>query len=312
METLFTIIIPHFNLPLSLRRLLNSIPPRDDLEVLVVDDCSTKQLDELHKVKDEFKNVRWLSTNENGGGGKARNVGLENARGKYLIFADADDFFLPEFNPLLDKIKSSGLDFDLLFFNSNSVYEESLLKADRTKRVNDSFKRYKVNPEKSKALLQYTYGEPWGKIVKAELVRKNNIRFDETPIHNDTRFSYLVGFHARNILVEDITAYCVTDRLNSISKNINWDNLLVKAQVFSKKAAFLKENKITTTDPITFTPFLIAALKGKTDGISKFYRIYKDNGLSSSQIMSGIIKSTVFYIKNDFVGKLSRYLSLPS
>lgn len=45
MEYNYSLIIPHFNIPKLLRRLLSTVPKREDLQVIIVDDCSTKELD---------------------------------------------------------------------------------------------------------------------------------------------------------------------------------------------------------------------------------------------------------------------------
>jgi glycosyltransferase involved in cell wall biosynthesis len=120
----YTIIIPHYNIPRLLRRLLRTIPQREDLQVIVVDDCSPKEaLDEMAVLQTEFQNVEWYSTGTNGGGGKARNIGLQHAKGKYLIFADADDFFNLCFEETLDAYKDTS--YDEVLFVTNSVDTET-------------------------------------------------------------------------------------------------------------------------------------------------------------------------------------------
>lgn len=79
----YTLIIPHYNIPYLLQRLLKTVPQRIDLQVIIVDDCSTKDLDKLNQLKIDFKEIEWYSTGTNGGGGKARNVGLSHAKGQY-------------------------------------------------------------------------------------------------------------------------------------------------------------------------------------------------------------------------------------
>lgn len=47
----YSLIIPHYNTPDLLRRLLRTVTKRDDLQVIAVDDCSTKNLNKLDSVK---------------------------------------------------------------------------------------------------------------------------------------------------------------------------------------------------------------------------------------------------------------------
>ena len=77
----FSIIIPHKNIPSLLRRCINSIPNRSDLEIIVVDDNSDDNVvDDLKTINHE--NLQIIYTTENKGAGFARNVGLAHSSGK--------------------------------------------------------------------------------------------------------------------------------------------------------------------------------------------------------------------------------------
>ena len=68
----YSFIIPHYNIPELLERCLNSIPEREDVEVLVVDDCSPEDCQEkLRQLEQRFPRVTFLSTGKNGGAGRA-------------------------------------------------------------------------------------------------------------------------------------------------------------------------------------------------------------------------------------------------
>lgn len=112
----YSIIIPHKNTPLLLRRCLDSIPERDDIEVIIVDDNS------MNINWDDWKfntNVSLLKTYKNKGAGFARNIGLKRAVGKWILFADSDDFFSQQFTLLLDGYRDS--DYDIIYFRFFSV-----------------------------------------------------------------------------------------------------------------------------------------------------------------------------------------------
>lgn len=93
-EIVYSIIIPHKNIPDLLRRCLDSIPQRPDIQIIVVDDnsCSDK-VDFAHFPGREREGVEIVYTREGLGAGYARNVGLRHAKGRWLLFADADDYF---------------------------------------------------------------------------------------------------------------------------------------------------------------------------------------------------------------------------
>ena len=71
---LYSIVIPHYNSPNLLQRMLDSIPQREDIQVIVVDDCSTRQNVELLK-QCHHSNLEIVYLPENKGAGYARNIG---------------------------------------------------------------------------------------------------------------------------------------------------------------------------------------------------------------------------------------------
>ena len=93
-----SIIIPHYNSSNFLEKLLLSIPKKKDIQVIIVDDKS--ELSHL-KVIYELKKIYsfdFFQNNRDKGAGSCRNIGLEIAIGKWILFADSDDFFVNNFN----------------------------------------------------------------------------------------------------------------------------------------------------------------------------------------------------------------------
>ncbi|MCH5243094.1 MAG: glycosyltransferase family 2 protein [Muribaculaceae bacterium] len=276
----YTLIIPHYNIPHLLKRLLLTVPKRDDLQVIVVDDCSTEKLDELELLKKEYNWVEWYTTGINGGGGKARNIGLEHAKGQYLFFADADDFFLPNINDILNSYKYQN-NYDIVYFNAISLFSTTLKNSNRGR---DWQKLNKIlgSDQRINQYLKYEFGEPWCKLVKRELLLKNQIFFDEIPIHNDTLFSYMIGFYSEKIKIDNHAFYCITERETSVSKNLNIENLKIRVEVFSKKNRFLKDNNIKIFDKILLDAFLEAFKKNIALG--PLYEITGKYGFNKSLI----------------------------
>ena len=251
----YSLIIPHYNIPDLLKRLLTTVPNRKDLQVIVVDDCSNKDTNLLDELKKEYDWVEWYSTGTNGGGGKARNIGLSKAKGDYILFADADDFFFPNLDDLLNKTFSQD-SFDILFFNVTSLDSETFLPSNRGHHLHQMFLYAESDLDKAKLHLRYLFGEPWCKIIKRDLIEKYNIKFDETKIHNDTYFSYIVGHYAKEIILNPIAYYCLTTRDGSVSLKKNNENILIRQQIFAKKQRFLQDNKIELTDMLFISPYL--------------------------------------------------------
>ena len=219
----YSIIIPHKNIPELLRRCLDSIPRREDVQIIVVDDNSdTGKVDfnNFPGLNDPYVEVVF-GKNENGrkGAGYARNLGLERAKGKWLIFADADDFFNDCIGEELDRYV--GTDFDIIFFTTNSVNSETLQKAERGLLWNQFCVAALTDGDYT--MLKYHRYPPWAKFVSRKLIEDNKIRFQETIVANDVLFSILTGHFAEKIAVSLVPIYSLTERAGSLEMTTSFD-----------------------------------------------------------------------------------------
>lgn len=113
----FSIIIPLYNKQYTIANTIRNILTQSftDYEIIVVDDGSTdNSVDEVLKIND-FR-IRLLEK-KNGGPSSARNYGLDNARGKYGYFIDADDELLTDSLQLMYEVVSSHPTFFVFSFN---------------------------------------------------------------------------------------------------------------------------------------------------------------------------------------------------
>lgn len=241
----YSIIIPHKNTPHLLQRCLDSIPVRWDVQVIVVDDDSDP-------AKVDFSVFPGLSrdytevyfTKEGRGAGYARNIGLEKAKGKWIMFADSDDFFTPDFSGLTDKYRDSTC--DIICFSTLSVHSDDVdIKADRDYN-NKRIEGYLNDPgPDTEFQLRYCFVEPWAKMIRASLIFENDIRFQETMVLNDNWFSVNVGHLAAEICAERGAVYTVTYRENSLSsQRQSFRVVKTKMLVFNSIYWFFKKNGI--------------------------------------------------------------------
>lgn len=214
----FTFIIPHYNTPQLLLRCLNSIPTREDIQIIVIDDCSpnTPELSRIIEQIQQLPQIELYYTPQGGSAGRARNIGIEHALGKWLIFADADDFFSEQLEHLMDTYLNAKE--DVIFFNFQSVMSENISQiSHRESDYNTYFEEYRKKQNENNFRFQYI--TPWGKFIKRKLVEDYHIRFDEIRYANDVMFSILVGCTAKKILPIDIPLYIVTERHGSLTSN---------------------------------------------------------------------------------------------
>ena len=219
----YSIIIPHHNCPDLLRRLIDSIPEREDIQIIVVDDASDPQVVDFSSF--EFpanKNIEFYQVpkSESRWGGHARNVGIEHATGKWLLFADSDDFYTQEAFDVLDKYIDS--EYDVLYYNCKSVNSKTLEPASRANHINNLIYNYLKDPNKDNLdRLKYNAHEPWNKLVRHDFLTKFGIRFEEVKKANDILFTFLVGYFAQKTSVEAAHVYVCTFRDESITYSIN-------------------------------------------------------------------------------------------
>lgn len=180
----YSIIIPHRNLPDLLQRCLDSIPDRDDVQVIIVDDKS----DPEKVVLGQFpglgrKNTEVYFDKTGRGAGRARNVGLEHACGEWLLFADCDDYYNTQnLNRLMDmKIPEQ---YQVVAWGTETK------SFDGSTEFFFADNRCSIEPFSfESAIKQFA---PWRTMVRASVVRNNNIRFEEILASNDLMFHLMV------------------------------------------------------------------------------------------------------------------------
>ena len=208
----YSIIIPHYNAPNLLERCLKSIPMREDIQVIVVDDCSPSA-DSYIKDYPELSRpyLELYSTGTNGGGGKARNIGLQKAKGEWVLFADSDDYFVEGYVDLLEKYSNSSA--DIVFFNVR-CYDETGKAVRGIKE--EIYELYEQRGDER--VFRYCYTEPWGKLIRRSLIVDNNIKFEEVVVANDFLFSVKTGYFAKEVQISQDYLYNYTVMSSSTSR----------------------------------------------------------------------------------------------
>lgn len=213
----YSIIIPHYNIPDLLMRCLKSIPVREDIQVIVVDDCSPGA-DRYSEEYPELTNrpyLEYYSTTKGGSAGRARNVGMDYAKGTWLIFLDADDFLVDNAEEIL--AESLNREEDILYYNSKCVMSDDITKESDRNFYANYFKTYAEDHNKSR--FRYTFRSLWGRIIRRSVATENNIRFDETRYSNDATFSTLTGHYAKEIAIIDKPFFVITERAGSLASS---------------------------------------------------------------------------------------------
>lgn len=179
----YSFIVPVYNAENYIAECIESILRQGErCELILVDDGST---DASGGICDSYaKTCRRVRVfhNQNAGPGNARNFGLAQASGKYVIFVDADDYVSEGLIECFDP----GNPVDLIFFNIIKRFPDDRLEpmAEGLEKKNIHGKR--IN-EVWKAISECAKfpASTGGKIIKREILEKNNIRFQEGLIGED-------------------------------------------------------------------------------------------------------------------------------
>ena len=183
-----SIVVPVFNSELDLRRCLDSISRQsyDDFEVILVNDGST---DNSAQICDEYvgKDSRYKVIHcKNSGVSIARNIGIDNASGKYISFIDSDDWVEGDFlKKMVDAVESS---VDIIISGVVCDYSDGsckdLLVDDSISDISSSKNFHRL--VKSRLL----YG-PVAKLYKSDIIKLNNIKFQKGLNYGEDRlFNY--------------------------------------------------------------------------------------------------------------------------
>lgn len=231
----FSIIIPHKNIPNLLKRCIDSIPERKDLELIIVDDKSNPSLVNFKEFPGLNRNNTHIIFSKKGkGAGYARNIGLKKARGKWIIFADADDCFIPTINKIFHHLSLS--EADIVYFDICSKDNENLLSNNESKEHNKYIKE-------GNASIRFKIETPWGKAYKKDFIIQNGLCFEEIMCSNDTRFSVLGDFYAKNIEVLPIIGYCWMTRQKSLWHTKTVKSLRIRMKVMLRLYRFMMSKK---------------------------------------------------------------------
>ena len=202
-----SVIIPVFNAEKNLRQCLDSVLCQTErsIEVICIDDGSTDgSLGILNDYSSVDSRVVVLRQ-ENRGGGSARNLGIDAARGKYLSFLDADDFFDKDLvKSATDALDASGADI--------AVYRSWVFR-EEDQSVYDAGWTYRADLIPSKSVFTYRdmpdaifnafANVPWNKMFRSSFVQEKQIRFQQIQRTNDLLFVCSALVLARGIVAID-------------------------------------------------------------------------------------------------------------
>lgn len=239
-----SVIIPVYNVEKYLEQCVDSvIALKGNIEILLVDDGSRDSSGALCDTFSAKDNRITVIHKENGGLSDARNAGIKAATGDYLFFIDSDDFIDPESTErMLLQLENNP---DILMGLYKNYYSDTAVSEPENSLV---FKGMKGLYEMQEFLSMVPadgntdYITAWRFIVKADLIRENNLFFMKGIYHEDEEWTERLFLKAKNLLVANEYFYLYRQaREGAITATVKPKNLFDRFIILEKADALQKD-----------------------------------------------------------------------
>ena len=202
-SSLISVVVPVYHVEPWLRQCLDSVKEQTYplLEVILVDDGS---MDECGNICDEYasEDPRFQVVHQkNRGLGNARNVGMDLAHGKYIIFLDSDDLWKPDTVERLVNVAEEHR-LQVVVFSAETLFDgvDPFPWPDYSHTVRTG--EVMSGPEGMRIARDHHeyYAQACLRFYLLPYLRDNNLRFDEGIIHEDESFSLLAWLQADRMM----------------------------------------------------------------------------------------------------------------
>lgn len=251
---LISIIIPVYNAEKFLKRCIDSILNQSfkDFELILVNDGSTDSSGEICDFYgDHDERVRVFHL-RNGGPSRARNQGMDQARGKYITFIDADDYVNDHFSDTANKVRLEDYDIIVVPFSVVDTTEKSI---QLYQYKETSFSK---SEKKDMFLKEIWLGEPlfgscWNKWYKKSIIYKSNLRFNHKfYIAEDYLFNLHFYRECQSAILVSFPYYHYVQHGDSVTSRIYYNRFEIAKTVYEESLKLLSDVNIHDPDSQSF------------------------------------------------------------
>lgn len=203
---LVSVIVPVFNVDKYIEKTIETLLNQTylNIEILLIDDGSTDNSGKICDIYAEKCNKIKVFHQNNNGVSSARNLGINNARGVYIIFVDGDDYVNPKYiNTLYNDIIENNVDMAVqMYFN---YYNEKKIVRNIENDINKNmtgieFVDFQILGGKDTTV--------YAKIYRKQILDRYNIRFNESITNlEDMLFLYYYSIYCDKINYSSISNY---------------------------------------------------------------------------------------------------------
>ncbi|MBQ3211179.1 MAG: glycosyltransferase family 2 protein [Oscillospiraceae bacterium] len=287
-----SVMIPVYNVENYLSKCLDSViyPELKDYEIVLVNDGSTDSSGDIcMDYQARYPALIKVITTPNGGLGAARDVGIDEAEGEYILFLDSDDYLSPGAVPEI--METLSLDYDMCIFDVRSVNEDGR----QIRYVHGCQKEGFLSLEDFPELL-FEMPSAWNKIYKRRLFTENWI------------------YYPARVWYEDmyVTPWIYTKCRKIYSVHKSWHNYL-------QRAGSITNNKNTARN-LEIIDAVNAMLDAyRREGLYEKYRVQLEYSAFYNQVLTSVTRVNLADWKSDvqdkliedYIGKFPEYLHNP-
>ena len=298
-----SVIVPVYNAEEYIGATLDSIINQDfnSYEIIVVDDGSTDQSPEiisekLTKSTADYRIIR----QDNAGVSSARNRGMQEATGEYLVFIDADDYVTGNH---LSELYNGETDFSMVQFIKKETVKLSTPHRFSTESITcDEFIKKELRME-----MPFNF---WQLMYKASIIKENSIRFNPNLIYGeDIDFALRALLYGDEVAISNEATYYYIQHSQSAIKTSEYRRFEV-IEIFENLAEFYRSHGRDDLARLIVTSRIPKAIFGNMNYF--FYNDYDfDEVLSKMKEMDLLDKLSKFEGDNKFKSKIRLFLLSP-
>jgi len=245
----FSIIVPVYNVEKYLEECVKSIINQEDFsdyEVILVDDGSTDRsgmLCDLLAARNKHIQIKVIHQC-NGGLSAARNAGIREAQGEYILFVDSDDYVAKNILPIIKETIENQNKPDVVFLEAIKIYSDGSMEP-----MGDGYKVEAINGKthlevlKHIAILPKFPGSACTKAIKREIF-DNTLMFTEGLISEDVEWTYRLFGKAKKYAYCNKSYYFYRQqRIGSITSDVTSNKIESLLWIIEKWAQKDPKNK---------------------------------------------------------------------
>jgi glycosyltransferase involved in cell wall biosynthesis len=298
-----SVIVPVYNTSEYIGKTLDSIISQDfdSFEIIVVDDGSTdNSLEIINRCFDGCKIPHKVIHQENAGVSVARNVGIDESQGDYLVFVDGDDYISKNH---LSGLYNGKTDFSLTLYAKKEgdkltnvdAYSQDVISA-------YDFIQMELNMQITFNFFQLMY--------KADIIKDNDVRFTPGTVYGeDTEFAHKALNYGDEIAVNNEVTYYYIQHPDSAIKTTEYRRFGI-VEIFEGIAEFYRKNNKPELADLIITSRIPRAIFGNMNFF--FYNGYDfDEVLGKMKELNLLEKLSKFEGDSKFKMKIRLFLLNP-